>query len=150
MSKITFYQVMNGEIIKSSCMILEKCFKNRLKTFVQTGDEETKKILNKSLWTFAQKSFIPHGSDEDPEADKHPIYISDNDECPIDAVCLMLIGKVRIDVGDFKRILVMVDGASKTDVETAQSFMESLKNLGHEIEYYKQNKSNGWESAIAK
>lgn len=148
MSKITFYQVMNGEIIKACCMILEKCYKNNLKTFVQLEDEETKKILNKTLWTFAQKSFIPHGTDEDPDPEKHPIYISCKDECPIDASCLMLIGKSRKDVGNFERVLVMVDGADDTDVESAQSMLGSLKNLGHKVEYYKQNRSNGWECVI--
>lgn len=140
---------MNGEIIKAACIILEKCFKNDLKTFVQVGDEDTKKMLNKTLWTFAQKSFIPHGSDEDPAPEKQPIYISCKDECPIDASCLMLIGKERKDVGDYERVLVMVDGSAANDVENAQSLCDSLKNLGHKAEYYKQNGSKGWECVIA-
>lgn len=148
MGKITFYQVMNGETIKAACIILEKCFKNNLKTFVQLGDEETKKLLNKNLWTFSQKSFIPHGSDEDPDPEKHPIYISCKDECPIDADCLMLIGKTRLDSDNYQRVLVMVDGTIDTDVESAQSMRDSLKNLGHNIEYYKQNRSGGWECVI--
>lgn len=149
MSKITFYQVMNGEIIKASCIILEKCYKNNLKTFVQLSDEDTKKDLNKTLWTFAQKSFIPHGSDDDPEGSKQPIYMSCSDECVIDASCLMLIGARRIDIKDYERVLVMIDGTSETDVESAQSMHDSLKNLGHKTEYYKQNRSGGWENVIS-
>jgi len=148
MSKITFYQVMNDEIIKSACMILDKCFKNNLKTFVNVSDEDTKKLLNKSLWTFSQKAFVPHGSDEDPDPTKHPIYISTSNECPINASCLMLIGNSKTIFGDFERILVMVDGTSENDVESAQSTLDSLKNLGHKIEYYKQNSSGGWDCAI--
>lgn len=148
MSKITFYQVMNDEVIKASCIILEKCYKNDLKTFVHAGNEEIKKILNKNLWTFAQKSFIPHGSDEDPDPSMQPIYISCKDECPIEANCLMLLGKYRKDIGDYSRVLVMVDGLEATDVENAQSLSNSLKNLGHKVEYYKQNRSGGWECVI--
>jgi hypothetical protein len=33
---------MNGDIIKSACIILEKCFKMSLKTFVQVDNEDTR------------------------------------------------------------------------------------------------------------
>jgi DNA polymerase-3 subunit chi len=135
---------MNGEMIKSSCIILEKCLKNSFKTFVQLENEDTKEILNKTLWTFAQKSFIPHGSDLDPSPEKQPIYISTKNECPIKANMLMLIGKYRLDVGEYERVIIMVDGNSESDFKKAQEMREALKNLGHNIEYYRQNSAGGW------
>lgn len=145
MSKITFYQVMNGEMIKSSCIILEKCLKNNFKTFVLMEDEEKKELLNKTLWTFSQKSFIPHGSDVDPMPEKQPIYLSTKDECPINANLLMLIGKYRVDIGSYERVIIIIDGSSKLDLKNAQEMRESLKNLGHDIEYYKQSSNGSWE-----
>lgn len=147
MSKITFYQVMNDELIKSSCKILEKCYHNNLKTFVEVADDETKRVLNKNLWTFAQKSFVPHGSDEDPLPEEQPIYISSNEKCPINATCLMLIGKYRMDIGNFDRILVMIDGNNDQDVKNAKSMADNFNNLGHEVEYYKQNDSGSWQKS---
>lgn len=135
---------MNGEMIKSSCIILEKCLKNNFKTFVQLTNEDTKELLNKALWTFAQKLFIPHGSDLDPLPEKQPIYISTKDECPIKANLLMLIGKYRLDIGEYERVIIMVDGNSKADLKEAQEMCETLKDLGHNIEYYRQNTTGGW------
>lgn len=146
MSKISFYQVMNGDIIKSACIILEKCFKNHLKTFVQVDNEDTRDLINKTLWTFAQKSFIPHGSDIDPMPERQPIYISHLDECPIDATCLMLINKTRIDLGGYERVIIIIDGAENNNIKNASILSAELKNLGHNVEYHKQTKSGTWES----
>lgn len=147
MGKITFYQVMNDEIVKSSCKILEKCYSNNLNTFVEVGDNETKQMLNKSLWTFSQKSFIPHGSDEDPIPEEQPIFISNESDCPINATCLMLIGKYRMDIENFERILVMIDGSSEQEVKNARSMVEKYQDLGHEVEYFAQQNSGAWQRA---
>jgi len=148
MSKISFYQVMNGEIVKSSCIILEKCLKNNFKTFVQLENDEMKELLNKTLWTFSQKSFIPHGSDLDPMPELQPIYISTKEECAIKANLLMLIGKYRIDIGNYERVIVIIDGNSESDIKNSDEMREALTNLGHKVEYYKQNSAGIWEADI--
>ncbi len=137
---------MNGEIVKSSCVLLEKCFNGGFKTFVQVKDEDLKELINKTLWTFAQKSFIPHGSDTDPLPEKQPIYISTKDSCPIDAKLLMLVGRYRIDVAEYERVIVMVDGNDNEEVKAAHDMLESAKPLGHTVEYYRQT-PKGWETA---
>ena len=144
MSKISFYQVMNGEVVKFSCQLLEKCFQNKIKTFVQLVDELAVTTLDRTLWTFAQKSFIPHATDKDPMPSMQPIYISSSDKCPIDAKGLMLIGVDRLDVKDFDRVMVMLDGTLPDEVKRAEALMASFKNLGHEVEYYLQNSKGTW------
>ena len=144
MSKISFYQVMNGEVVKFSCQLLEKCFQNKIKTFVQVVDELAATTLDRTLWTFAQKSFIPHAMDKDPYPEMQPIYISSSNKCPIEAKGLMLIGVDRLDVGGFDRVMIMLDGNVLEEVKRAEALMASLKNLGHEVEYYLQNDKGTW------
>ena len=144
MSKISFYQVMNGEVIKFSCQLLEKCFQNGIKTFVQVADDLAATTLDRTLWTFAQKSFIPHATDKDLLPEKQPIYISTTDKCPIEAKGLMLIGVDRVDVKDFERVMVMIDGNIFDEVKRADALVASLQNLGHNVEYYVQNSKGGW------
>lgn len=144
MSKISFYQVMNGEIIKFSCQLLEKCFQNNIITFVQVSDDATKELIDRTLWTFSQKSFIPHATDNDPLPEKQPIYISTRDECPIKAKGLMMIGVDRLDIKDFERVMVMFDGNVRDDAKRCDALMTSFKNLGHDVEYYAQNEKGGW------
>lgn len=145
MSKISFYQVMNGEIVKYACQLLEKCYASKMNTFVQIGDEETLETLNKTLWTFAQKSFIPHGSMNDPIPEKQPIYLSVNDECPIEAEILMLLYKEKLDIKNFKRVLNIIDGLDREKVNEAKKFALKLLGLGHEVDYYIQNNKGLWE-----
>jgi len=123
MSKISFYQVMNGEVIKFSCQLLAKCFQNNILTFVQVLDDATAAMLDRTLWTFAQKSFIPHATDKDPLPEKQPIYISTTDQCPIKAKGLMLIGVDRLDIKDFDRVMVMLDGHVLDEVKGAEALM---------------------------
>ena len=148
MSKISFYQVMNGEVVKFSCQLLEKCFQNKIKTFVQLVDELAVTTLDRTLWTFAQKSFIPHATDKDPMPLMQPIYISSSDKCPIDAKGLMLIGVDRLDVKDFDRVMVMLDGTLVDEIKRAEALMASFKNLGHEVEYYLQNSKGTWSIRV--
>jgi DNA polymerase-3 subunit chi len=145
MSKISFYQVMNGEVIKFSCQLLAKCFQNNIITFVQVSDDATATMLDRTLWTFAQKSFIPHATDKDPLPEKQPIYISASDKCPIHAKGLMLIGVDRLDIKDFERVMVMINGNLLDEVKCSEALMLSLKNLGHDVEYYIQNSNGIWE-----
>ena len=145
MSKISFYQVMNGEVIKFSCQLLEKCFKSNLKTFVQVQNDSMAEMLDRTLWTFAQKSFIPHATDKDPLQNMQPIYISATDKCAIKAKGLMLIGVERMDIKDFDRVMVMIDGLVLDAADAAKAFMDRASELGHEVEYYVQNKKGGWE-----
>lgn len=145
MSKISFYQVMNGEVIKFSCQLLEKCFKSNLKTFVQVKDDSIAEMLDRILWTFAQKSFIPHATDKDPLSAMQPIYISSASECKIDAKGLMLLGVERVDLKNFDRVMVMIDGLVQDEVSAASIFMDRVRSLGHEVEYYAQNKKGIWE-----
>lgn len=144
MSKISFYQVMNGELIKFSCQLLEKCFQNKILTFVQVSTDDMLVAVDRALWTFSQKSFIPHATDKDPLPEKQPIYISTNAQCPIKASGLMLIGAERIDIKDFERVMVMIDGNIALELKKAEAMMASYKNLGHNVEYYVQNDKGGW------
>lgn len=148
MSKISFYQVMNGEVVKFSCQLLEKCFQNKIKTFVQLVDESAVTTLDRTLWTFAQKSFIPHATDKDPMPSMQPIYISSSDKCPIEAKGLMLIGVDRLDIKDFDRVMVMLDGTLPEELKRAEALMTSFKNLGHEVEYYLQNSKGTWSIRV--
>lgn len=144
MSKISFYQVMNEEVLKFSSQLLEKCFQNKVKTFVQVSNDVMLTNLDRMLWTFSQKAFIPHATDKDPLPDKHPIYISSSEQCPIDAQGLMLIGIERLNIKEFERVMIIVDGQVSEEIKKAESFSESLKNLGHEVVYYIQNPKGGW------
>ena len=125
--------------------MLEKCYQTKLKTFVQVLNEEIKQLLDKTLWTFSQKAFIPHAMDSDPMMEKQPIYISTKDSCPMKRSILMLIGVYRLDIKEYDRVIVMVDGAEKSEIVKALNMLEEVKNLGHEVEYYCQNAKGAWE-----
>ncbi|MBP7190690.1 MAG: DNA polymerase III subunit chi [Rickettsiaceae bacterium] len=140
---INFYQISDGSIEKTACQLLEKCYKNGSKTLVRVANETAVENINKSLWTFSQKAFIPHGSKDDEIQKNQPIYITNRDENPIDATMLMLVSSLDGIYQNFERIFVLFPDSMFPEVE---SHLEKLK-AKNEVSIYKQAKGGSWTRA---
>lgn len=144
MTIINFYHLTSGSYEKAACQILEKCYKSDYKTIVKVSNEEVQESLNKTLWTFAQKSFIPHGSKSDPKAELQPIYITTTSENPNNAGVLMLVGTMDGIYDDFERIFVIFDGKDEGAKALVRGAMEKLQTAKNQVSYYEQTKEGGW------
>lgn len=141
MVQINFYHLSQKDPEKSACRVLEKCYQNNAKVLVRVSDHAKQELLNKTLWTFAQKLFIPHCSADDEQHDKHPIYITTGKENPIKANMLMLIDTLDGVYEDFERIFVMFT----EDSEGFKVAYQKLKTPNNIINYYTQNAKGVWE-----
>lgn len=141
MAQINFYHLSLKEPEKAACKILEKCHQNNAKVLVRVMDHAKQESLNKTLWTFAQKLFIPHCSADDENIEAHPIYITTGKENPIKADMLMLIDTLDGVYEDFQRIFVMFTEAS----EGFKVAYHKLKTPNNIINYYTQNSKGVWE-----
>ncbi len=141
MAQINFYHLFPKEPEKSACRVLEKCYQNNAKVLVRVADHAKQESLNKTLWTFAQKLFIPHCSADDDKIEEHPIYITTGKENPIKADMLMLIDTLDGVYEDFQRIFVMFTEVS----EGFKVAYHKLKTPNNIINYYTQNSKGVWE-----
>ncbi|MES2215478.1 MAG: DNA polymerase III subunit chi [Pseudomonadota bacterium] len=145
MTKISFYHLAEENQTKSACLLLEKCYQGNLRSLVRTSDMDTQIAINNSLWTFAQKAFIPHGSSADPHPALQPIYITTGMENPNQANLLMLIGTLDGVYSDFERILVLIDGRDVAMVTAAKAAYHKLNTPSNSVKYYIQNEKGGWQ-----
>jgi DNA polymerase-3 subunit chi len=111
MMQISFYKTSH-EVEKIACTLAEKCYHNNKKTLIIVPDVELQESLNKLLWTYSQKQFIPHGSHADPLPEKQPIYITHKFENPNKSIILILINPIDlIDIiftsNEFERIIII-------------------------------------------
>lgn len=61
--QVDFYllgDVAQADKLKYACRIAQKAFLQGLKVFVQTENSEQCQHLDAMLWTFSQRSFVPH------------------------------------------------------------------------------------------
>lgn len=144
-SHINFYHTTTDALERSACKLLEKCYQSNIKTLVRTSDILSMESLNRSLWTFAQKSFIPHGDASDKIEDDQLIYITYKDENPIYARSIMLVDTLDAIYEDFDKKFVIFTGKMLDQVNNCLKKMNTPNN---NISYYKQDAKGVWQKIV--
>jgi DNA polymerase III subunit chi len=110
--QVSLYKTISG-IERVACILSEKCYLKNLRTVIIVPSTMQKETLNNMLWTYKQKSFIPHGSDNDPLSEKQPIFITEQFQNPNLANNLILINplldKLISKFKDFEKIIIIYD-----------------------------------------
>ena len=102
--------------------------------------------LNAVLWTYEQRSFLPHGSSADGRPEAQPVLLGQTQENLNAANVLVLVdGCSGSDIEAYDRVLDIFDGASQAAVEAARERWRSLSEAGHELTYWQQGERGGWQ-----
>jgi len=117
-----------------------------MKALVLAGNEERVGMLNSTLWTYDQDSFLPHGSGKESDAALQPIYLTTEEDNPNRANVLVLVdGGQHKDLAHFDRCLDMFDGNDQDAVAQARQRWSIYKDAGHAVTYWQQNDDGKWE-----
>jgi DNA polymerase-3 subunit chi len=112
---------------------------------ILAGSEERVRVLNSLLWTFDAGSWLPHGSREDGDPDRQPIWLTTDMENPNGADVLVLTDGVwPKEQGGFSRILNLFDGRNGPVVDAARGHWRTLRDQGVELRYWSQDDRGGW------
>ena len=115
MTRIDFYILGTDaplERLKTACRIAEKAFLLRHQVHIHTGDPALSQRLDELLWTFRDRSFVPHAVEpEDPA--QWPVTIGHAMEPAPRAVLVNLAPEVPPFFGRFERVAEVVDAQSE-------------------------------------
>lgn len=146
MTQIGFYHLLRLPLEQALPKLLDKALGAGLKVVVMAGSPERVEHLNGHLWTYSDESWLPHGSARDGEAALQPIWLTDRDENPNEAGVLVLCdGVMPTQVASYARCLDLFDGNDPEAVQAARERWKVWKAEGHELVYYQQTSSGGWE-----
>lgn len=146
MARVDFYHLTRTTLEGALPRLLEKVLESGQRAVVMAGTPERVEALNGHLWTFRDRSFLPHGSARDGDPEEQPIWLTDADENPNGATVLILTDGARSDrVADFERCLEMFDGNDEEAVAIARGRWRAYREAGHEVTYYQQTERGGWE-----
>ena len=95
MIKINFYQAQSEDLAKTFCKISEKCYYRNLNTLVITQNEDYSNSLDKSLWTYSKKHFIPHATINDPRPNDQAILITTMTENLNNAKIIIFVNPIK-------------------------------------------------------
>ncbi len=146
MTEIRFYHLQRTALEAALPPMLEKTLERGQRAVVMAGSEERVEHLTDHLWTYNDRSFLPHGSARDGHADMQPVWLTTADENPNGAQVLFLTdGTTSGHVADYQLCVELFDGNNEPAVQAAQERWKDYKNGGHQLTYWQQTPAGRWE-----
>jgi len=145
-----FYHLQQSALEAVLPDILEKTLAKGWRALIKigplNGGAETEMLrLDKFLWAYKQDAFLPHGRDDEPMADAHPILLSCIcEKCENVDVVILVGGAEMQDVTAAKRCITILDGRNGEDKAVARKRWKLTKAAGHEAAYWQQNDHGRW------
>ena len=91
MTEIRFYHLTRIPLERALPALLERALAAGMRSVVIAGSEERVEALNQLLWTYEERSFLPHGSKRDGRPERQPVWLTTEDENPNGATCLVRV-----------------------------------------------------------
>ena len=147
---ISFYHMTRTTLEAALPQMLEKTLERGQRAVVRAGSAERVEALNGWLWTYRDRTFLPHGSAQDGHAARQPVWLTDQDERPNEAQVLFLTDGATSGAGDgglaaFERCAVLFDGNDEAALADARAQWTDLKDAGHDLTYWQQSDESRWE-----
>ena len=147
MTEILFYHMQRQPLESVLPSLLEKSRERQWRVAVQATSEERLQALDDHLWTFSDESFLPHGTDRDPDAGTQPVVLTLRDANPNGATIRFLVDGAPLpeDAGTYARICILFDGSDQDALLFAREQWRSAKEGGHSVAYWQQDDSGRWQ-----
>ena len=146
MTEIRFYHLVRTGLERALPELLEKCLQRDWRAVVMLGSAERVESVNQHLWTYQERSFLPHGSSRDGEPEAQPIWLTDVDENPNDASVLFLgDGAESAATPAYRLVCELFDGNDPEAVAAARERWRRYRDSGHVLTYWQQRADGRWE-----
>lgn len=102
--------------------------------------------LDDWLWAYRDESFLAHGVEGEPFAERQPIVLGQGEANPNGAKALFLIdGAEAGELDEFERCMMIFDGLDERAVAHARAQWTRLRAKGYSVSYWRQGAETGWE-----
>ena len=145
MSEFWFYHLETASLEAVLPDLLEKTLSKGWTALVKLPEHKLEEF-DAFLWTYKDDAFLPHGRDDQPQADEQPVLLTSTATASGAADCVFLLDGTDITVDDkAARCIILIDGQSESSVNKARKKWTELKASGHNISYWQQTSRGGWE-----
>jgi DNA polymerase III subunit chi len=138
--EVGFYHLTRSAVEDVLPKLLEKGLAAGHRIGVRCVDERQAKALDAHLWTWDERSFLPHGMDD---ADAQPILLGVGDAAAANGADLLVTLTGAPPTDGFRRVLHIFDDAGR---EAARAHWRALDAAGITRSYWQQGDA-GWEKA---
>jgi DNA polymerase IIIc chi subunit len=162
MTKISCYQTQADDLAKTFCKLTEKCYESGKNSVVITENTDFSNSLDRSLWTYSKKHFIPHGTTSDPRPEDHSVFITTKIENPNNSEIAIFVNPSKeiilealtpdnqVPFLQIKKIIFLFDDTQKTQTPEISHIIATSKISKSEIQYFIKTNNGSWkETSIA-
>ena len=144
MADILFYHLEPQPLEKVMTQLLEKSLERGWRAVIETGSPERAEALDRSLWTYRDDSFLPHGvAGGEFDADQ-PVLITTDSANPNGANVRFFVDRaVPSSAAGYERIVYLFSGHDPDAVSEARIAWKALAE-GNALTYWQQESSGRW------
>ncbi|HVZ03851.1 DNA polymerase III subunit chi [Hyphomicrobium sp.] len=143
---VYFYHLENQTLERVLPNLLEKTLSRGWRAVVQAGSEDRLDAIDLALWTYADDSFLPHGTARIGHSGDQPIYLTLGPETPNGAGVRFLVdGAEAQEFAGAERFVYVFDGHDAEALASARSQWKAAKAAGCTVTYWQQSQSGRWE-----
>jgi len=145
MPEFWFYHLESSTIESVLPALLEKTRENHWRALIKAPPDRIE-ALNSYLWTYREDSFLPHGRDDEPMSDRHPIVLSSSLETAQGYKAVFLVdGADMQDFAEVARCIILINGRSESDVAAERRRWKKLDGQGANLAYWQQGPHGKWQ-----
>lgn len=126
--------------------LLEKVYAVGERCLMRVSTPPDVALWDKLLWTYGQKSFLPHSSGDDPDADQQPIWITcDADNPNASTVYVTIQGAPAIPESGFSKGVDIICVVEEGGLLLARQRIKEYTQRNQNIKIWKQTPEGKWE-----
>jgi DNA polymerase-3 subunit chi len=145
-TEVLFYQLDRQPLDRVLPGLLEKTLERGWRAVVQAGTEERLEALDAHLWTYADDSFLPHGTVRDGAPEHQPVFLTVSDGNPNGASIRFLVDGADCEgLAAYQRVVYLFDGRDDDARVKARAQWKAAKAAGLAVTYWQQNEAGRWE-----
>ena len=143
--EVWFYHLERTGLDQALPELLEKTLARGWRALVRCTADDRVEHLDGWLWSYRDESFLPHGAQDAPHADRQPILLTRGGDNPNGAQALFLLDGAEPGALDaFERCVVLFDGRDEAATSAARERWREVKAAGHPASYWRQSEVGAW------
>jgi DNA polymerase-3 subunit chi len=145
-TEVLFYHLERQPLERVLPSLLQRTLERGWRAVVQVGSAERLEALDAHLWTYADDSFLPHGTGKEGAPERQPILLTLNEANDNGAgVRFLLDGADMEAYTGYTRIVVIFDGRDEDALTVARAQWQRVRAQGCKATYWRQSDAGRWE-----
>jgi len=160
MIKISCYKTKQDLLSKAFCQLAQKCYYSSINTCVITNNSDFTIELDRVLWTYSKKHFIPHATKEDPLHQEQPIYITHSVENPNNSKIIILVNPTEnkllelfsrtspLEIKTLEKVMIIFDDIQQIQFSEIKALLPKTNITNSEINLFEQSDNGLWQTIL--